>query len=122
MPDTHDVFISYHGTANVAAAEKVCRHLETEGFHAGSTTRSTGRDDFGSGIVNAIQDYSVLVLIFSAAANGSKHSARTGTRRDEKTVLPIRIEDVLPRQLCLPRGAHWLDAFGVGIGGPFEGW
>ena len=114
----HDVFISYRDAANdKAEAERVCGHLEAEGFFCWIAPRDVLQgDDFGAAIVNAIQDCSVLVLIFSAAANSSRQIARELKLADDakKTVLPIRIENVMPTGNCayFLGAAQWLDAFG----------
>ena len=114
----HDVFISYRDAANdKAEAERVCGHLEAEGFSCWIAPRDVLQgDDFGAAIVNAIQDCSVLVLIFSAAANSSRQIARELKLADDakKTVLPIRIENVMPTGNCayFLGAAQWLDAFG----------
>ena len=114
----HDVFISYRDTANdKAAADRVCRHLEAEGFSCWIAPRDVPvGDDFGAAIVNAIRACRVLVLIFSAEANASPQLVRELKLADDakKTVLPIRIENVRPSgSLAYFLGAaHWLDAFG----------
>ena len=114
----HDVFISYRDSVNdKAAAEKVCAHLEAEGFSCWIAPRDVLEgDDFGAAIVSAIQDCRVLVLIFSAAANASRQIARELKLADdaEKTVLPIRIEEVSPSGnfAFFLGAAQFLDAFG----------
>jgi Sulfatase-modifying factor enzyme 1/TIR domain len=118
---THDVFISYSHTAiDRAQAERVCMYLEAEGFSCWVALRDIPVGaDFTEAIWHAIQDCSVLVLVFSAAASGSTHIVRELKIADNanKTVLPIRIEDVEPsgRFGYLLVTAQWLDAVG-GIG------
>ena len=112
----HDVFISYK-TKDRAEAEKVCGHLESDGFSCWMAPRDVlPGEDYGAEIVKAIHDCSVLVLIFSAAANSSKDVARELKLADAagKIVLPVRIEDV-PASGSFAYflgAAQWLEAVG----------
>ena len=74
----HDVFISYRDSANdKAAAERVCAHLEAEGFSCWIAPRDVLEgDDYGAAIAHAVEECRIVVLIFSAAANESRQIAR----------------------------------------------
>ena len=115
---SHDVFISYsYVAADKAAAEQVCRHLESQGFSCWIAPRDVLEgDDFAAAITSAIHDCRVLILIFSLAATASRQIARELKLADDerKAILPIRIENVSPSgTLAYFLGpAHWLDAIG----------
>ena len=110
----HDVFISYT-TTDKAVADAVCHRLEAAGIRCWIAPRDVGYGkDWGASIVEAIGAAKLVVVIFSAAANASRHILdEVGTALDTgATVIPFRIEDILPTgalRLHLNR-LHWLDA------------
>ena len=110
----HDVFISYTN-ADKAAADAVCHRLEGAGIRCWIAPRDVGYGkDWGASIVEAIGAAKLFVVIFSAAANDSRHVLdEVVTALDTgATVIPFRIEDILPTgalRLHLNR-LHWLDA------------
>jgi TIR domain len=110
----HDVFISYT-TTDKAVADAVCHRLEAAGIRCWIAPRDVGYGkDWGASIVEAIGEAKLIVVIFSAAANASRHVLdEVGTALDAgATVIPFRIEDILPTgalRLHLNR-LHWLDA------------
>ena len=110
----HDVFISYTNS-DKAAADAVCHRLEGAGIRCWIAPRDVGYGkDWGASIVEAIGAAKLVVVIFSAAANASRHVLdEVGTALDTgATVIPFRIEDILPTgalRLHLNR-LHWLDA------------
>jgi hypothetical protein len=111
----HDVFISYTN-ADKAAADAVCHRLEEAGVRCWIAPRDVGfGKDWGASIVDAIGEENLVVVIFSAAANASRHVLdEVGTALDASaTVIPFRIEDIRPTgalRLHLSR-LQWLDAF-----------
>jgi len=113
----HDAFISYT-TTDKAAADAVCHRLEEAGIRCWIAPRDVGYGkDWGASIVEAIGDAKLVVVIFSAAANASRHILdEVGTALDTgATVIPFRIEDILPTgalRLHLNR-LHWLDALSL---------
>lgn len=110
----HDVFISYSAT-DQRAANAVCHRLEAAGIRCWIAPRDVGfGKDWGLSIVEAIGEAKLVVVIFSAAANASRHVLdEVGTALDAgATVIPFRIEDIRPTgalRLHLNR-LHWLDA------------
>jgi TIR domain len=110
----HDVFISYTN-ADKAAAGAACHGLEGAGIRCWIAPRDVGfGKDWGASIVDAIGEAKLVVVIFSAAANASRHVLdEVGTALDTgATVIPFRIEDIRPTgalRLHLGR-LHWLDA------------
>ena len=71
--------------------------------------------DWGESIIDAIESSRIMVLIFSASANGSPQIKREIERAVDKGVytIPFRIEDVQPTKALeyFISSAHWLDAF-----------
>jgi formylglycine-generating enzyme required for sulfatase activity len=92
----HEVFISY-SHQDQAAAERVCAYLEEKGLSCWIAPRDIfGGEDFGEAISGAIQSCRVVVLIFSSASAASRQIGRELKLADDndKTVLPVRIENV----------------------------
>lgn len=110
----HDVFISYSAT-DQRAANAVCHRLEAAGIRCWIAPRDVGfGKDWGLSIVEAIGEAKLVVVIFSAAANASRHVLdEVGTALDAgATVIPFRIEDIRPTGALLLHlnRLHWLDA------------
>jgi TIR domain len=111
----HDVFLSY-STKDKTAAEAVCVALERRGVGVWMAPRDIPPgSSYAASIVEAIDSARVLVLIFSAAANGSQDIEREVQRADSKRlkIVPFRIEDVEPKASLayfLP-SRQYLDAF-----------
>jgi hypothetical protein len=110
----HDVFIS-HAQADKPIADAVCARLEASNIRCWIAPRDVppGKD-FPEAIIEGIEASRVMVLIFSAHSNNSKHVIRELTSAVSKglTIVPLRIEDVIPSKsmeylIGLP---HWLDA------------
>jgi hypothetical protein len=95
----HDVFLSY-STKDKTAAEAVCVALERRGDGVWMAPRDIPPgSSYAASIVEAIDSARVLVLVFSAAANGSQDVEREVQRADSKRlkIVPFRIEDVEPK-------------------------
>jgi hypothetical protein len=110
----HDVFISFsHQDKTVADA--VCHGLEEAGVRCWIAPRDVGYGkSWDDAIVDAITEAKLVVVIFSAAANASRHVLNeVSTALDTAaTVIPFRIDDIRPTgalRLHLGR-LHWLDA------------
>lgn len=109
-----DVFISY-ANRDKAAADATCAALEAARIRCWIAPRDIlPGADWGGSIIDAIDHCRIMVLIFSANANGSPqirnevvHAVQRGV-----TVIPVRIENVAPiKSLAYYMGAvHWLDA------------
>jgi len=110
----HDVFISY-ATADQTVAQMVCATLEKQGIRCWMAPRDVQPgDDWGSAIVAAIKASRAMVLVFSGAANESRHIPREVERAvgREIPLVPVRIENVEPSgslEYSLS-SVHWLDA------------
>lgn len=111
----HEVFISY-ATADKPVADAVCHALEEVGVRCWVAPRDLepGRP-YARCIMEAIEASSLMLLIFSQAANESDHIAREVelAARERKPLLPVRVAEVLPNQelVYFLGRAHWLDAF-----------
>ncbi len=116
----HDVMIS-HSHEDKPAADAACAALEARGIRCWIAPRDINPgQDWATSILQAIQDARIMLLVFSRHANQSPQVNREVERavHSGKTLLPLRIEDVLPEAaleyfLGTP---HWLDA----ITKPFE--
>lgn len=111
----HEVMIS-HAQEDRAIADAVCGSLEAQGIRCWIAPRDVraGRL-WKQEIIDAIGGCRVMVLIFSDVANRSDHvpSEVSLAAQARKTIIPLRIEDVMPAgtlQYDLAQ-VHWLDAF-----------
>lgn len=109
------VFISY-ASLDRAAAEHVRELIESKGIPCWIAPRdiSPGKE-YGEEIIRAIEDASVLVLVFSENANASRHVVNEVSRAfsKNKMIMPIRIQDATPAK-CLElfvSSSHWVDAW-----------
>src|SRR5215831_3232030 len=111
----HDVFLSY-AAADQATAFAVVAGLEGQGVRCWVAPRDIpAGSEYGQEIVEAVKACRILVLIFSAQANGSPHVRREVERAvsARRAIVPFRIEDVMPTgalEYALGN-THWLDAF-----------
>lgn len=110
-----DAFISF-SQKDKATADAACAMLEANGVKCWIAPRNIpyGKD-YGSGIIEGINQSRMMVLIFSSHANDSKHVHREVERAVNRgmPIIPFRIQNVAPSQgleyfLSLP---NWLDAF-----------
>ena len=95
----HDVFIS-HAQADKPVAELVCATLEQRGIRCWIAPRDIRPGtDWGSAIVAAIRQSRAMVLVFSDAANASRHIPRELERAIdlEIPIVPFRIQNIEPR-------------------------
>jgi eukaryotic-like serine/threonine-protein kinase len=117
---SHDVFIS-HCSKDKAIADAVCAVLEQHKIRCWIAPRDIrpGKE-WGEAIIDAIAGSRVMILIFSAHANGSPQIRREVERAvsREIVVVPLRIEDVAPTKALeyFIGAVHWLDA----LTQPFE--
>ena len=90
----HDVFVSY-ASHDAAVAQKACSALEAAGFPCWIAPRNVVPGTmYADGIVHAIDDSSILVLILSAHAVASAHVGREIERAVSKRhpVVALRID------------------------------
>jgi hypothetical protein len=110
----HDVFISYPHQ-NKTVADAACAKLEAAGIRCWIAPRDIAPSaEWAASIVEGIDLCRVMVLIFSAHANDSRQIHREVQHAfdSEKTVVPFRLEDVLPLGMMryYMGSVHWLDA------------
>jgi hypothetical protein len=116
----HDVFVS-HSAKDKAVSDALVARLEAEGIRCWVAPRDVVPGaDWGESIIDAIESSRIMVLIFSASANGSPQIKREIERAVDKGVytIPFRIEDVQPTKALeyFISTAHWLDAFSQPLG------
>src|ERR1700686_3972140 len=110
----HDVFIS-HSSKDKRIADAVCAILEQDKIRCWIAPRDVQPGaNWGSAIVEAIDEARIMVVIFSCNSNKSGQVLREVERgvRQGNTIIPFRVENVLPSKdielfiSCY----HWLDA------------
>ncbi len=111
----HDVFLSC-SNRDKAAADAVCHALERNRIRVWMAPRDVlAGVGWAQSIIGAINGARVMVLVFSANANGSPQIEREVERAVHKgiPVVPVRIEDVAPSEALefFISAPHWLDAF-----------
>lgn len=109
-----DVFLS-HSNVDKVFADAICHRLEAADIRCWVAPRDIRPgEDWAEAIINAMDQASMLVLIFSASANASPQVRREVERAVNKglMVLPFRIENVpLSKSLeYFISTQHWLDA------------
>jgi hypothetical protein len=110
----HDVFIS-HSTDDKLVALALCNKLESAGVRCWIAPRDVGPGaEWGKSIVDAISECRIMLLVFSAKANESRHIHREIQTAFEKdlTVIPFRVENTQPTGTMeyYLGSVHWLDA------------
>ncbi len=112
----HDVFIS-HSSEDKAVADAVTAKLEQAGYRCWIAPRDILPADSWSGsIVRAIEECTLMVIIFSQQSNASQQVVREVERaiNSGATVIPMRIDETMPTDdLSYFLGStHWMDAIG----------
>src|SRR5437899_6728181 len=108
------VFVSY-SAQDVAIAERVCATLESRGIRCWIAPRDVlPGEEYAAGIINAIHESRLMVLVFSAGANQSPQVLREVERGVSRglPIIPLRIEDIPPSAAMeyYISSRHWLDA------------
>lgn len=109
------IFVSY-ASANKDAADTIVASLEAAGLSCWIAPRNiTPGEIYARAIINAIQNSSVFVLVFTKESDESEQVLKEVDRAVNAKIplLPFRIEDRAPSDameyyLC---NTHWLDAF-----------
>lgn len=114
VPD-HQVFISY-SHKDKTFADAACAALESRQVFCWMAPRDISPgEDWGGAIIDAINDATIMLLIFSNHSNMSQQVVREVERAVAKglTIVPFRIEDItLSKSLeYFLSACHWLDAF-----------
>lgn len=110
----HDVFIS-HSSKDKVMADAICAGLEARGIRCWIAPRDVQPgEEWTKAIVDAITGGKVFLLLFTANANASSQIVKEldCATRDEKTIIPFRIEEVDPTgSMKYYLGSlHWLDS------------
>ena len=110
----HDVFVSY-SSKDKHIADSVCAALEAEGVSCWIAPRDVLPSvPYGEAIIEALNETRLLLLIFTANSNTSRHVMREVERAVNKgvAVIPFRVEDVppTPSMEYFISSDHWLDA------------
>jgi hypothetical protein len=111
----HDVFVSY-AQADREPALALTGRLEAAGLRCWIAPRDISpAAEWAQEILDAIAGCQIMLLLFSAGANGSPHVRREVERAVHRNikVLPLRIENVLPTGSLeyFLSTQQWLDAF-----------
>jgi hypothetical protein len=111
----HTVFIS-KADADELLATVLCKALECRGVKCWIAPRDIKPGlDFRKAIAGAIDECSLIVLVFSSHANDSAYVTRELTLADERHVpiIVFRTEDVRPTNgtRFILEGIQWIDAF-----------
>ena len=116
MASSEVFFFVSHVAENRDSAMEIVGELERRGTRCWIAPRDIrpGRP-FDDEIADAIENSRAMLLIFSDLCNDSEYIRREVTFAGEshKTVIPFRIEDVLPRRGLRVRlsDLHWIDGF-----------
>jgi hypothetical protein len=110
------VFIS-HSSRDKAVAETICDTLERRGIECWISSRDIAAGaNFQESIVQAVRSARVMVLVFTSNANNSNEIKKelALASRHGLSVIPVRVEDVLPGDAFSYEFAtrQWIDAFG----------
>lgn len=114
------VFIS-HSSQDKPTADAVCATLESAGISCWIAPRDipAGRP-FPEAIVSALSDSPVMILIFSGAANHSRHVSKEIALAvsTDKSIIPLRIDNASPQGIIkyYLADAEWLDGTGLDAG------
>jgi hypothetical protein len=108
------VFIS-HSSEDRGIAEEICRYLETAGIECWIAPRNIPPgSDWTQGIMHGLQECPIFVLVFTRAANQSKHVRREVGAAFElgHEVIPVRTEEVVPSAELsyFLNSVQWFDA------------
>jgi TRAP-type C4-dicarboxylate transport system substrate-binding protein len=110
----HDVFISY-ASGDSTVAEQVCTWLEARNIRCWMAPRDVKPgQNFAEAVLDAIDEASVFILIFSANANKSPHviGELDRARTSQVPIVPFRIDTSSPSRAMQYYIAmyQWLDA------------
>jgi len=96
----HDVFISFK-SEDGEFAEKICDDLDSRGIKCWISSRGIrGGQNYQGAIGSALLEASVMVLVFSAAADKSDEIIKelSMASKYKKHMIPVRIENFLPEK------------------------
>ena len=110
------IFIS-HSSHDRKIAETIVQALESRGLRCWISSRDVaGGENYQELIVRAIRNTKIMLLVFTDNANNSEEIKKELglASRNKLTVIPVRIEDVLPNDALDFELAtrQWIDFFG----------
>lgn len=114
-----DVFISYHSETSQALAGKIANRLESMGYNCWFSGKNLGGGDYASGIMDALNECRVFLLILNKAASESAHvlneleiATNRLNHKEELTIIPFRVtdEEIGPAAQYYISRHHWVDA------------
>ena len=110
----HEIFISY-SHKDKTTADAVCSHLESRGMRCWYAPRDiTPGDEWGSAILNGIENARIMVLIFTKDANLSQQVLREVNNAVNAglSIIPFRLTEEEPAagMRYYLSTVHWMDA------------
>ncbi len=119
-----DAFVSY-ATPDREVTMELVNNLEARGLKCWIAPRDVaGGAKYAEVILKALSEAKVFLLVFSENSNNSEHVQREVERalHASKTIVPVRIADVLPSGSMdyYLATLHWIDAFGKAREGAHE--
>jgi TIR domain-containing protein len=114
--NTAQIFIS-HSSHDCQIAETIVQALEFRGLRCWISSRDVaGGENYQEAIVHAIRNAKIMLLVFTDNANNSDEIKKelVLASRNKLTVIPVRIEDVLPNDALDFELAtrQWINFFG----------
>jgi len=111
----HRIFLSY-STKDQAAAEEICRALESQGLGCWIAPRDIAPgSQWGGSIVGAIEGCEAVLVLFSDASNNSPQVAREMevAVAQRRPLIPVRIANAMPTDdmKYFLGVSHWLNAY-----------
>ena len=112
---SHDAFVSY-ASSDRGVAYRMVDYLESCGIRCWVAPRDVpGGRNYAEAILDALNEATLFLLIFSEDSNGSEHVQREVERalHLSKPIVPARIQDVMPSGAMdyYLATLHWLDVF-----------
>jgi hypothetical protein len=107
------LFIS-HATQDAPVAARLCQAMEARGFSCWIASRDIAPgENFQVAIVRAIRGARIMLLVFTAAANGSDEVAKelALASQNRMIVVPLRVENIAPNETFAYEFAtrQWID-------------
>lgn len=119
-----DVFISYHSASSQALAGTIKTRLEALGYSCWYSGKDMGGGDYASGIMKALTQCRVFLLILNKASSESAHVlnelevvTNRLAKKEEVTIIPFHVADteISPAAQYYIGRHHWIDAKGPSI-------
>lgn len=114
-----DVFISYHSASSQGIAGTIKNKLENMGYSCWHSGKDMGSGDYASGIMQALTQCRIFLLILNKASSESAHVlnelevvTNRLARKEEVTIIPFQVadEEISPAAQYYIGRHHWIDA------------